>query len=97
MNLRVQYDDLNKTGQNILEKHNRIMTTLGNMQKIVDSIPNAWKGIDSDVFTIKATGYIKDQQEKSNKVKVLGEILSIVSKNYQTRDNEWLNRMKKEK
>ena len=97
MNFRVKYDELGDTGKFISQKNEEINKTFDNIQKLIDNLPNAWKGEDSEIFIKNASSYMKEQKEKNKKVEVLGEIISIVSGNYQNKDKEWEDRMKKER
>lgn len=96
MKLVVNYDELNKAGKFFEEKNRDIDTSLNNIEKILDRLDTAWEGDDRNTFKEKSTGIINEQKEKRKEVEVLGQIVSIVSKNYSDKDSEWEEKIKKE-
>lgn len=96
MKLRVKYDELQETGKYINEKNEELKEVLDNIQKLIDEIPNAWKGEDSEIFVNNATAYMNIQKEKRKKVETLGAIITRVSGNYKSKDTEWGEKIKKE-
>lgn len=95
MILRVKYDELKEKGDFIGTKKEEILEILDNMEKIMNRMPEAWKGIDSDVFVAKALNFIKLQKTNTNKVENLSELLRIFSSNYKNKDHEWKEEIKK--
>ena len=96
MQLRVKYDELQETGKYINEKNEELKEVFDNIQKLIDEIPNAWKGVDSEIFVKNATEYMNIQKEKRKKVETLGAIITKVSGNYKNKDAEWEDKIKKE-
>jgi uncharacterized protein YukE len=94
--LNVVYDELETVGNNLKVDNEELKEILDNIQGIIDDVPNAWKGIDSEIFVHNATEYIKLEKEKRKKVEVLGELITRISGNYKNKDTEWEDKMKKE-
>lgn len=96
MILRVKYDDLKQVGTFVGTKKEEIYQILDNIEKLTNDVPNAWKGIDSDIFVAKSSEYIKNQKANLEKVGNLSQLLGVFSTSYKEKDNEWKEEMKKE-
>ena len=96
MKLTVKYDDLETVGKSFKNKNEELKEILDNIQALIDDIPNAWQGVDSEIFVHNATEYIKIEKEKRKRVEVLGELVTRASGNYKNKDTEWEDKVKKE-
>lgn len=96
MILKVKYDDLGEVGRFVGTKKDEILEVLGNLEKLTGEIPEAWKGIDSDIFIAKANSYIANQKVNVNKIGNLSELLKVFSIGYKDKDHEWKEEMKQE-
>ncbi len=96
MKFEVKYDEVLKTGKYIEAKNEEIRLIFNRSQKIIDRVKDAWEGEDANVFVDKATVIIRDEQERRKKLESLGKMITIISGNYNNKDNEWNDKIKKE-
>lgn len=96
MILKVNYEKLNEMGIFIGTKREEITTTLEEILKLINEVPGAWKGIDSETFVSKSSQYVKSQIINAQKVENLSELLNIFSNGYKDKDEQWKEEMKKE-
>ena len=96
MDFNVKYEELNEIGKYIEAKANEIDRIFDNIKKIADSVNDAWKGKDSDVFVSKVVNRIEKEKENNKKVRLMYDMISFVSGNYKDKDLEWKSKMKNE-
>ena len=96
MSTNVKYEELNEIGKYIEAKANEIDRIFDNIKKIADSVNDAWKGKDSDVFVSKVVNRIEKEKENNKKVRLMYDMISFVSGNYKDKDLEWKSKMKNE-
>ncbi len=96
MKLQVKYNELNELGTKVEENKKNIDDILDNIQKLIEQVPQAWSGDDSETFISKANETIKNEKERNNKIEVLSNILVYAAKNYKEEDEGWVEVIKKE-
>ena len=57
--------------------------------RVLAEVKEAWKGVDSEIFTGKAEAYIKNIKQISGSTRNFASFIKYASKSYETRDLRW--------
>lgn len=95
MNLKVDYNELDNIGKYITQKDLELKNNLDEVLVLFNSVGECWKGIDSQNFIAKSTGYVTAQIRERERLGRLGNTLSKISSKYSENDIEWERQMRK--
>ena len=96
MKTKIKYNELKEISDFIISKSDEIVLEYQEIDKIIDSVSNAWNGKDSKEFIEEAKKTVSEEKAKVDNLKKFGDNLAIISNDYVQLENNFLEKMKKE-
>lgn len=87
MRVTVNKDELEKTGDNIIDYANDFKFQIESIKKLIATLENSWQGTDMKVFVDEMNNrYIPKLEDLRNELIKCGRFLKEVKKDYETLD-----------
>ena len=95
MEFKVDYDDLQEIGNNVVKQNEALSVHLGDIVKIISDLDKGWSGPDCENFQTISTTYIKGLEDLLNDIEFMGNTMVKASKSYENNDKGWETSVKK--